>query len=160
MKRTQLRIGHRTFGKTDFPQSLEPWFMLSALPKDTSSFETPADRDLADRLDAAEYSQTATLRVHLDGFDATFHTWRKYRYLIWVFGQPNMPRGHRLTGKAELGTAGNRHWLSRLPAPMKRWAFRRRVIDHLTGTQPLIRRYIDWHLAQGATRPEDILQTS
>lgn len=160
MKRARLRIGDRQFGKTDFPRSNEPWYTLNRLPADCSAFEAPADRELTERLATAPPSQTASLRVHVDGFDVTFQSWRRFRYLIWVFGQPNLPRGHRLTGTESYGTGGNRHWLSRLPAHMKPWAFRRRVVTFLTGDDPQIRRYIRWHLDQGATSPTILLTKS
>ena len=127
--------------------------MFSNLPEGEGRWETEADRAMAEALAEAGDAARCRLRVHVDGFDAEFSRWAHFKYLLWVFGQPNMPRGYRLTGREEPGTADNRHWLSRLPAEMKSWAFRRQVVGFLTSPDAVVRRYIAWHLSRGATPP-------
>lgn len=153
MKRAVAWIDGVRFGKDDLPQSRERYGRWGLLPDGLGLWETEDDRAVADRLAADPEARPCRLRAHVDGFDATFRAWVEYKYLLWVFGQPNMPRGHRLTGREEPGTAANRHWLSRLPAEMKSWPFRRQVVAFLTGPDAIVQRYIGWHLSRGATPP-------
>lgn len=153
MKRAVAWIDGVRFGKHDLPPSRATYGMFSNLPEGEGRWETEADRAMAEALAEAGDAARCRLRVHVDGFDAEFSRWAHFKYLLWVFGQLNMPRGYRLTGREEPGTADNRHWLSRLPAEMKSWSFRRQVMGFLTGPDAIVQRYIAWHLSRGATPP-------
>ncbi|MBF9035024.1 hypothetical protein HKCCE2091_12320 [Rhodobacterales bacterium HKCCE2091] len=149
MRCAQVRIDGRVHGRTVAGHEVD---MRRWIPRDGVPFETPADRALRARLTAEGQQGRCHLRIVVDGFAASFAEWRDYKYLLWVFGAPNMPNGYRLTRMEKPGT-DNQHWLSRLPAPLKRWSFRERVVRFMTGTDPAVRRYIDWHLSRGATPP-------
>lgn len=141
MKGAKLLIDGKWLGRSNSPISLDRGFDFDV--KHAAGFD-PGD--------FVEPKRSPWLWVHIDGLGIDCGRWEECLFVLWPFGQSNLPNGYALFGSG-VGRR-NSHWLSGLAGEMKSWTFRRRVVKFLIGRDPAIRRYIDWYVARGARLPD------
>ena len=76
------------------------------------------------------------LIVDAFGVDLVFASPLEVEHVLEVFSQKNMPSSLQLSRKRGSGYGPNNHWLSRLPATLKPWSKRQKLI-------PLLERALD-----------------
>lgn len=89
--------------------------------RDASRFEPP----LPSAVPGLGYPR---LVVRILGIELQFASTAEVEHFLEVLRQKNMPSSRRLSAQRGQGCGPNGHWLSRLPAKLKSWSKRERII--------------------------------